>query len=190
MQLTVSGIMLQSLLQTFSLFFRTSDIVEREEISDVLIHNTLGFGIELDIYDSASGVLIMDLKGLDSKPVPRLQIPDKKRNFTGSVRNIPTVVDVHFRAGVERQPLHHIPFNINKPRAYNLHPCLIDTTVESCSVSGKSRSVPHSPPILLEPIVEEVFENCRYDLIIGRCVLCVVLLTTHIFDTNESYYIM
>ena len=191
MQLTVSGIMLQSLLQTFSLFFRSSDIVEREEISDVLIHNTLGFGIELDIYDSASGVLIMNLKGIDSKPVPRLQIPGKKRNFTGPIRNIPSVVDLHFRGGVERQPLHHIPFNINKPRAYNLHPCLgvVDTSVESCSVSGKRRSVPHTPPILIEPIEEEVFENCRYDLIIGRYGLCcVVLPMMYIFDTKESYY--
>ena len=177
MQLTVSGIMLQSLLQTFSLFFRSSDIVEREEISDVLIHNTLGLGIELDIYDSASGVLIMDLKGIDSKPVPRLQIPGKKRNFTGPVRNIPSVVDLHFRGGVERQPLHHIPFNINKPRPYNLHPCvgLVGTSVETCSASDKRRSVPHTPPILLEPIEEEVFENCRYDLIIGRYELCCVV---------------
>ena len=170
MQLTVSGIMLQSLLQTYSLFFRTNDIVEREEVSDVFIVNTLGSGIELDIYDSATGVLIMDLKGYDSKPVPRLQIPGKKRNLTGPVRNIPSVVDVHFRAGVERLPLHHVPFNINKPRAYNLHPCVLNDVVEYDSISGEKISVPQSPPIILEPIEEEVFENARYDLIIGRLV--------------------
>ena len=174
MQLTVSGIMLQSLLQTYSLFFRTNDIVEREEVSDVFIVNTLGFGIELDIYDSATGVLIMDLKGYDSKPVPRLQIPVKKRNLTGPVRNIPSVVDVHFSAGVERLPLHHVPFNINKPRAYNLHPCVLNDVVEYDSISGTKISVPQSPPIILEPIEEEVFENARYDLIIGR------LVTDHI----------
>jgi hypothetical protein len=170
MQLTVSGIMLQSLLQTYSLFFRTNDIVEREEVSDVFIVNTLGSGIELDIYDSATGVLIMDLKGYDSKPVPRLQIPGKKRNLTGPVRNIPSVVDVHFSAGVERLPLHHVPFNINKPRAYNLHPYVLNDVVEYDSTSGEKVSVPQSLPIILEPIEEEVFENARYDLIIGRLV--------------------
>ena len=157
MQLTVSGIMLQSLLQTYSLFFRTNDIVEREEVSDVFIVNTLGFGIELDIYDSATGVLIMDLKGYDSKPVPRLQIPVKKRNLTGPVRNIPSVVDVHFSAGVERLPLHHVPFNINKPRAYNLHPCVLNDVVEYDSISGTKISVPQSPPIILEPNEDDAF---------------------------------
>ena len=64
MQLTVSGIMLEKLLQTYSLLLRQDDYVaEREDVPDVIINNTLGPDIVLDICDSATTMKLMTIQG-------------------------------------------------------------------------------------------------------------------------------
>ena len=152
MQLTVSGIMLEKLLQTYSLLLRQDDYVaEREDVPDVVINNTLGPDIVLDICDSATTMKLMTIQGLESKAVPRAPIdyvggptltPGSTSTAaagTGSASgstgphppltarkacDVHSVVDIHFAGqfGEERLPLLHLPFNITRPRTYNLLP--------------------------------------------------------------------
>lgn len=198
MQLTVSGIMLEKLLQTYSLFFCLDDVVEREEVPDVLINNTLGPEIGFEVFDSATNVSLMTLNSNEMKPVPFLQDGGKAflrggRSFS-HLGNIPTVVDIHFlgQFGEERLPLHHLPFNINKPRTYNLQPrphpdsevtegvrlmrdpLPIDKLKGGRGSERERRGLKSYVPgtcsrsVVLEPIVEEVYENSRYDPLTGR----------------------
>ena len=205
MQLTVSGIMLEKLLETYSLFFRLDDLKEREEVPDVLIINALGSDISFDIYDSASNICIMNLERNEAKPLPRLPVNRKNGNrsrndiqSSHSMKHTPTVVDIHFKGnfGDQRLPLRHLPFNVNKPRAYNLQPRPLDlkevkfregmmrgggtsispspSSLSSSSASSSLKEAssnaisPFTCSVVLEPIVEEVFESSRYDPITGR----------------------
>lgn len=167
MQLTVSGTMLEVLLQTYSLFFRMDDVAERDEVPDVLISNFLGPDTGLEIFDSSTGVGIMTLVGLESKPLPRVAGGGSRRRSIYSLRNTPGVVDIHFTGvfGEQRLPLHHLPLNVSKPRAYNLQPRPVLGPEDSRNAGSGSA---HSQPVVLEPIVEEVFESSRYDPLTGR----------------------
>jgi hypothetical protein len=167
MQLTVSGTMLEVLLQTYSLFFRMDDVAERDEVPDVLISNFLGSDTGLEIFDSSTGVAIMTLMGLESKPLPRVAGGGSRRRSIHSLRNTPGVVDIHFTGvfGEQRLPLHHLPLNVSKPRAYNLQPRPVLGPEDSKDTGSRSA---RSQPVVLEPIVEEVFESSRYDPLTGR----------------------
>jgi hypothetical protein len=167
MQLTVSGTMLEVLLQTYSLFFRMDDVAERDEVPDVLISNFLGSDTGLEIFDSSTGVAIMTLSGLESKPLPRVAGGGTRKRSIYSLRNTPGVVDIHFTGvfGEQRLPLHHLPLNVSKPRAYNLQPRPVLGPDDSRNAGSRSA---HSQPVVLEPIVEEVFESSRYDPLTGR----------------------
>jgi hypothetical protein len=124
-------------------------------------------------------------------------------------------VDIHFTGqfGLERLPLLHLPFNINKPRTYNVQPRPLTTeekeerketkekerkeekdsnykptldlnsniisNPDSNLISSPNSSSPKSKPksslnpdrfqcVILEPIVEEVYENLRYHPLTGR----------------------
>jgi hypothetical protein len=67
MQFTLSGIMLENLLLTYSLFYRMDDSVEREEVPDILICNALGTDISFEVFGSASRARLMALK-VDHNP--------------------------------------------------------------------------------------------------------------------------
>jgi hypothetical protein len=193
MQLTVSGIMLEKLLQTYSLFYCFDDIVDREEVPDVVINNTLGPDISFEVFDSATSVSLMTLNNNEIKAVPSLHDGGKASHRGGAGRsffyleNPISVVDIQFlgKFGDERLPLHHLPFNINKPRTYNLQPrplidsvekiegVLVKNEVDKFRVNGKEAMKSYvagtcSRSVVLEPIVEEVYENSRYDPITGR----------------------
>jgi hypothetical protein len=73
MQLTVSGIMLEKLLQTYSLFYCFDEMVDRQEVPDVVINNTLGADIAFEVFDSATNISLMTLNNNEIKAVPSLQ---------------------------------------------------------------------------------------------------------------------
>ena len=224
MQLTVSGIMLEKLLETYSLFFRLDDMKEREEVPDVVIVNALGSDISFDIYDSATNTRMISLLENESRPLPRLAVNRKNGNnmkqspgYSYSTKHTPTVVDIHFQGdfGNQRLPLHHLPLNINRPRAYNLQPRLVGSKKEkgdsrskditlstsasipasssspSSSVRGTCSSVisTYTSSVVLEPIVEEVYESARYDPIAGRysTLYCPILYNTILFYSIVFY---
>jgi hypothetical protein len=152
MQVTVSGIMLEKVLQTYSLLFRDhdDDSVEREQLPGVMMNNTLGSSIDIEVYDSTTSEILMSLKDGETKGIPCLQTrKELKYGISGSSTS--SAVDLHFLGefGKERLDLHHLPFNVNKPHTYSIQPRL--------SLSGGG-----IPSVILEPIVEEVFENSRY----------------------------
>jgi hypothetical protein len=196
----------------------SEEVVERDTSPDVVLSNTLGDGIDIEVYDSATATLLMTIPGGTSAAVPKILENGQPAPATGNspLAHIPLAVDVWFtgKFGEERMPLYHLPFNINKPRTFNLQPrpftalpssslspALMALAMKSASTSASvsasagagtgtgtgtgtqsrqpsssststSTTFPTgSPPrkaILLEPIIEEAFENCRYDPITGR----------------------
>lgn len=117
-QITVSGTMLEKLLQTYSILLRLDDIAERENVPEVTVNNLLG--VPIDIFDSASNVRILKLGPIASAAVP--EVADAHRLGFANPVHVPSAVDLHFagKLGEDRMPLMHLPFNINKPRIHNL----------------------------------------------------------------------
>ena len=164
LQLTVSGIMLEKILQTYYLFFEEDSSTQREEVPDILISNSLGPGIAFDVYDSATNKKLLSLKDTEAKPLPRVSNQIR-------LNHIISVADIVFTGplGAQRDPLRHLPFNINRPKICNLQ--IRPSGVEGKSVDGfdKSDNVQDmSISTILEAIEEEVFENARYDILTAR----------------------
>ena len=157
LQLTVSGIMLERVLQTYSLFFHSEEDAERQNVPDVLISNSLGSGIDFDLYDSATNSKLMTVKDGEVKAVVHF-------NRQLNANHISSLVDVRFLGefGEQREHLLQLPFNINRPKICNLHYCSPE------DIPSGSPKVKKMRPTVLEPIVEEVFENARYDPITAR----------------------
>ena len=161
LQLTVSGAMLERLLKTYSLFFHSDDEAERQNVPDALVMNSLGPNISFDLYDSATNSKLMDLDNGEVKSIS---------NFHShlNLNKIFSLVDIVFTGefGQQRESLVQLPFNINRPKICNLHYRTDDgfDTGEEHHRAGitKFRTT------VLEPIVEEVYENSRYDPITAR----------------------
>lgn len=167
MQLTLSGIMIEKLLQTYSLLLRLEEVIERENIPHVVVNNLLGDSIEIDIYDSSTNTKLLNLVGGQSGPLSR--VSDRSARSWSTNSHIPAVIDIYFagKFGTERMPLYHLPLNITKARTYHLQPRVDNLKDENYvlfknagpnAITKKSRRV-----FIIEPIVEEVFENSRYD---------------------------
>ena len=157
MQLTVSGIMLEKLMQTYSLFFEDDSTAVREEIPGIVICNSLGPDIAFDVHDSASSRKLLSLENNQEKPVP---VPLSSSH--SNMRHISLLADVQFTGdfGAVWDTLRHLPFNLNRPRICNLQ---INETKDDKATPGKVSS-----STVLEPIIEEVYENARYDLLLVR----------------------
>jgi hypothetical protein len=157
MQLTVSGIMLEKLMQTYSLFFEDDSTAQREEVPGILICNSLGPDIAFDVYDGASNKKLMSLENAQVKPVP---VPQSSSQ--SNIRQLSSIADIQFTGefGAVCDTLRQLPFNLNRPKICNLR--VIDITDEI--TPGEKLS----PTPVLEPIVEEVYENSRYDLLLVR----------------------
>lgn len=128
MQVTVSGIMLEKVLQTYSLLLRDhdDDTSEREELPGVMVNNTLGSSIGIEVYDSTTSEMLMSLKDGETKGLPCLQTrKELKYGQAGSVTS--SAIDLHFLGefGKERLDLHHLPFNVNKPHTYRYEAMLL-----------------------------------------------------------------
>ena len=165
MQITVSGIMLETLLQTYSLLLHFDDATEREIVPDLVVDNLLGEPVGMTLHDSESGAELLTLDSGQSKAVPKIKAVSNKAFASAS--HLPTAINIHFSGsfGSERMPLYNLPLNINKPRAYHLQ--TVDADGE---VGGGGESDPQRVKrvVVIEPIVEEVYENSRYDPISGR----------------------
>jgi len=227
LQITVSGTMLEVFLRSFSVLFHgdhdeqfahsgdddydygASRSIERSTMSDIEIHNLLGEGVDIELFNCANKSKLISLHGGQSGTINS----SSSKSVVGSRKmnsmDLPNSVDLHFMGPLkqERMPLFHLPMNANKPRAYNLQPTTNDdeddddgddenednkqlssaiaslalplSSSNSHNVSGKS-STTTSPVIhehsefrrsnkvhVIEPIVEEVFENSRYDPLTG-----------------------
>ena len=167
MQLTVSGIMIEKLLQTYSLLLRLEEVIERENIPHIVVNNLLGQSIDIEIYDSSTNIKLLSLAGGQSGPLSRVN--DRSARSWSSNTHTPAVIDIYFLGtfGTERMPLYHLPLNITKARTYHLQPRIDNLNDENYvlfknagqnAITKKSRRV-----LIIEPIVEEVFENSRYD---------------------------
>ena len=167
MQLTVSGIMIEKLLQTYSLLLRLEEVIERENIPHVVVNNLLGHSIDIDIYDSTNNIKLLSLAGGQSGPLSRVN--DRSARSWSTHSNTPAVIDIYFvgKFGSERMPLYHLPLNITKSRTYHLQPRIDNLKDENYVLFknvGQNAITKKSPRVLMiEPIVEEVFENSRYD---------------------------
>ena len=165
LQLTVSGIMLEKILQTYYLFFEEDSCTHREEVPDILISNSLGPGIEFDVYDSATNKKVLSLKDMEAKPVPRVSNQTRLNHMI-------SVADIVFTGplGTQRDALRHLPFNINRPKICNLQIRHSGGEGKGPDVFDKTGNVQDmSMSTILEAIEEEVFENARYDLLTARC---------------------
>jgi hypothetical protein len=173
MQLTVSGIMLEKLLQTYSLFFEDDSTAQREEVPGILICNSLGPDIAFDVYDGASGKKLISLENAQIKPVP---VPQSSSQ--SNIRQLSSIADIQFTGefGAVRDTLRHLPFNLNRPKICNLH--VIDVMEE------RTTGEKFSPTPVLEPIVEEVYENSRYDLLLVR--YCAMYQPSDFSDLNSK----
>lgn len=181
LQMTLSGYILQKLSQTFLLFTnsdknKSSIAAVSDSASNVQIWNNLGDDIDLEIMDSKSGRRLLYLpgtgecKGVVRKLKESSSTKDRIEDWT-NVSGLPSAVDVNFRGSLEgkRKPILHVPFNINKPKLYNLIPTDLSKQIDSLNVShtpGKDGK--WNRMIILEPIVEETYENARYDPITGK----------------------
>lgn len=167
MQLTVSGIMLEKLLQTYSLLIRLEEVIERDNIPYVVVNNLLGHSIDIDIYDSSTNLKLLTLAGGQSGSLSRVY--DRNAKSCSANSHTPAVVDIYFtgKFGSERLPLYHLPLNTSKVRTYHLQPRIDNLHDENLFlfknlvqnvITKKSKRI-----LMIEPIVEEVFENSRYD---------------------------
>ena len=161
LQLTVSGAMLERLLKTYSLFFHSDDEAERQKVPDAVVMNSLGPNISFDLYDSATNSKLLNLDNGEVKSIS---------NFHShlNLNKIFSLVDIIFTGefGQHRESLLQLPFNISKPKICNLH-YRTDEGIDTGE--GHHRAgITKFRTTLLEPIVEEVFENSRYDPIAAR----------------------
>lgn len=169
LQLTVSGIMLERTLMTYSLFFEYDGKAQRMDVPDMLLCNSLGDGIAFDVYDSATHTKLVSLSNLEMKAVPNVQ-------SQANMNHISSMADVVFTGnfGIQREPLRQLPFNINRPRVCNLQNL---QSAQGKSSSGvydektQSQKVSIAASAVLEPIVEEAYENARYDPLTTRYAL-------------------
>lgn len=169
LQLTLSGMMIEKMLEVASLFSELStqgDVLpfySRDAVPEITLHNLLGDEIHLAIRECGSGNLLMTLPGGSSQAVPKItNISGHKTWIQRS--HMPSAVDLEFQSGFGglRKPIHHLPFNIHGTRMYNIQ-CDMKA---AAAVAGSNQNT--LSQIALEPIVEELYENARYDPITGR----------------------
>jgi hypothetical protein len=125
-------------------------------------------GVPFNLTDSRTGNILLTLT--NSTPAPLIQGSISCGMTTDRISAYPTVYDIFFldKLGVERLPTHsptrspthllthspvrlpllQLPLNINKPRHYYLKP---------------SMKLLNNTNVTLEPIIEDVFENQRWD---------------------------
>lgn len=140
-QLTISTSILEKLLYTFSLISsmevrsQTDQDANRKSISsnevvsmkipDVIFHNHLGDGIDVELIDSKTKTLIAHLSGSgkdSSKELFKYINVSNRYNFNQIM--IPKTVDLRFvnRLENERKPILNIPVIINNYRMFKLIP--------------------------------------------------------------------
>ena len=120
--------------------------------SPVTFRNSLEFPVE--VCDSVTKDTLMVLRAGESAPL--VSPGSLSRSWIQSQGKYPTLFDIRIlgRLKEQRLPLLQLPLNVNKPRPYCLQPNLSGTP----GLGGKSDRSRGT-----EPIVEEAFENQRYN---------------------------
>lgn len=177
MQFTVSGIMLEKLLETYSILLRLEDVYERNAVPDLIIYNNLGPMLDIDIYHSVNKTKLLTLNGGKSCSFPREDDNSLHNseyyNSKFSSSNIPTLIDIYFKNkfGNNKLPLYHIPLNTNKQRSYNIHPK--KKYCENMNISNENKdeisknNLIEQSITMIQPIQEIVYECSRYEPITG-----------------------
>ena len=124
MQITVSGIMLETLMNSHALFMMSSfaeDSLSREMVSEIMIKNNLGNDLDVLINDAASESHLMHLCAGEEVNLPRVQ-EGGKMNVSNGV--LPYALDVCFTGTFSEQRLNlkGLPLHINKCVLYHLLP--------------------------------------------------------------------
>lgn len=192
LQLTVSGVMAETLLRNYSVLVHQYEESDHAEaiVSDVVVHNLLGADVPIDLYESSSRAKLMHLAGNASAVLN--DVVDSPATLYTQSSHCPNAVDVQFggQLGEERLPILHLPLNISRPKAYNLQSAalaknsscseklngLLDSTDSTEGGGGGPykrnsamvASQAARPAFVIEPIVEEVYEYARYDPLSGR----------------------
>lgn len=146
MQVSLSGAMLQTLLKTYTLFIHDEEERARSNAANIVIMNCLGEKSTIEIYDSASAVLLAEIPEGSSKEILSM---DQSKKAWQKVFRLPNSVDIIVKnpETKDRQPILGLPFRINKPKSCILQP-----------VAPENTNV-----VSMEPIEEEIFENARFD---------------------------
>ena len=212
LQLTVSGIMLETLMRSYTLLFQQYSGVRDHESSDIAattsslsnieVHNDLGDDIGIELQDSTTGQSLLILlpveHGGSAQGILKSDRPTVSSSYRSEAKRPSTVsllseakltsVNLHFLGYLEgeRSSLLHLPLNLSKPKAYALAPNVHDPrrevpinssskTVTVTKENAKSEvadtlyeRLASEQPILLEPVVEEVYQNSRYDPLSGQ----------------------
>ena len=153
MQLTVSGALLNMLLQTYSLVLKMEDSMTRDAAPEMAVRNQLGVPVEL--YDSRTRTKLLSLLSDTMTPLRRAATAgDRDGRGSGQMRvqQSPMLLDLHFtdKLGQDRRPLFHLPTSVRNPRAFHVRPVSDD-------VAGSNTEAVH--------VVEEIFENQRYSIL-------------------------
>ena len=161
MQITVSGAMLKTFLETSAFLQqgRYGDIEEEERIivPEILVQNELGSSIEISLRDSVTGQLLMSLPPGQALPMQKIMDVTSDNKRLNSALQLPTSVNMHFSGsfGEQRAPVTNIPVSAVKTRLYHLLPLPSAKSPNKRSAVGDTQS--------LEGRTEETFENSRLD---------------------------
>ena len=128
-------------------------IIAKRSESLVTFKNCLEFPIE--IFDSMSHESLMVLRAGDNAPL--MPPGSQSRSWVQNQGKYPILFDIRVlgRLKDQRLPLLQLPLNVNKARPYCLQPNLTGSNIQGERSADRSRGS--------EPIVEEAYENQRYD---------------------------
>ena len=159
LQFSVTGMMLDRLLQTYSVFLYAQEDPgndRRTEVHGYSVKNMLGAAVE--IRDGRTNKLLFLLDADETLPIsdPELEQRNRSldRDLNRDLRSEASLsVNVHFLGvlGEQREPVSHLSFNTNHPRMCAVLP-----------VGGNHVSRAE------DPVPEVVYENERYDALRGR----------------------
>ena len=178
MQMTVSGIMLETLMKSYSLLLSLTKeedtMTARQIASEVIIQNRLGAPIDIEVINSANQNKVMSLGHGESKDVPASGSSHSLGLGTSSSAGgagIPASVDIAFTGSFanQRTGLKSLPLtSSSSTKLYHLLPRLDDGEKaegpgSSSTYSGGIVQPELHQMVVIEPIEEEAFEYARYD---------------------------
>jgi hypothetical protein len=170
-QLNVSGQMAKQVSLFLGLLKRIGlddDDSHNVDQHAVIFYNELGIPVEIS--NSSNGNPLVYL--MDANPVP-LPIEKAHRYLNRSIAQADSEIPAAFNLRAlgamenERKPILGLPLNISRPQPHYLRPAAVQSGGVTVPTSGLSpmRSTKHAVVDIgnTEPIVEEVYENQRYN---------------------------
>lgn len=133
----------------------------RHKYHPFILHNELG--VPVDIFDSLSTKKLISLRETDNTPLPPTNKQSSSSRSVQRIDQFSSTVDVRLCGQLSnlRLPLFQLPLNINTVRPYYLQPST------NPNQPNTPRGNMHSLQSAGGPIVEECYENERFDLVKG-----------------------